>query len=116
MESDGASALREAGGGFVGLHRFEVSAVSDSHKTTGHQRRDTIRPDDGPARVSSRRGERDRRQAQEYCVRGTGRLRNSDDERGADGNRENEMQECVSRGGRGTELESQWKNYRFRSR
>src|SRR5258708_26812862 len=116
MESDGASALREAGGGFVGLHRLEVSAVSDSHKTPGRQRRDAIRADGRDARACARRGERDRRQAQEYCVRGTGRLRNSDDERDADGNRENEMQECVSRGGRGTELESQWKNYRFRSR
>src|SRR5438876_10892024 len=96
MESDGTCALREARRGFVRLHRCEGVAVSYPHETTDHQRRDADCRHGSTSWPAAYSRERHRRTSQGYRLRREGRLRNSDDERGADGNREEWVAEWLS--------------------
>ena len=110
MESDGAGALRTSLREARRIHRSGSGALSGAREAADEQWNELVWRDHAGTGRTARRGKRNRRTAQEYCVRGAGTVRAGDDERGATGGRENAVPEFVPGGRSGAELEGEWED------
>src|SRR5258708_26945316 len=110
MESDGVGAVRKAGHRFVDIRQPKDRAVSSQYKKAGSQWISLFLHCESSVGSGALARKRDRATAQRHCLRGAGRLRGRDDERGEDGDREDALPECLPRWRSGTQFESEWED------